>query len=241
LPGAYPSTGYGLTETGGVVASVGGGVYVARPSSAGYPLPVVDVIIEGPDGAAASVGDLGQVKIRAPGVMREYWNDPTATAAAIVDGWYYTGDVGHLDEEGFLYIVDRVKDVIIRGGENIYSVEVENELLQHAGVADAAVVGLPHPSLGEVVVAVVATKPPHAVTEAQLRDFLAPRLARYKQPTRIYLRATRLPRNLVGKLQKKLLRAELLKLGEAPATRRSSRTDRPLVASPRLLDRHPQR
>jgi long-chain acyl-CoA synthetase len=220
LPVTYPSTGYGLTETAGVVASVGGGDYVARPSSAGYPLPVVDVIIERPDGAEASVGDLGQVKIRAPGLMRKYWNDPTATASAIVDGWYYSGDVGHLDEQGFLYIVDRVKDIIIRGGENIYSKEVENELLQHTDVADAAVIGLPHPTLGEIVAAVVATKPPHAVTEAILRDFLAPRLARYKQPARIHLRATGLPRNLGGKIQKNLLRAELVEFRENTALTR---------------------
>jgi long-chain acyl-CoA synthetase len=213
LPAAHPSTGYGLTETSGVVASVGGSEYLARPTSAGFPLPVVDMAIEGPDGTPAEVGDLGQVKVRAPGLMREYWNNPTATAEAIVDGWYYTGDIGHLDEEGFLYVVDRVKDVIIRGGENVYSLEVENELMQHADVADAAVVGLPHPTLGEIVVAVVSTKPPHAVTEAQLQDFLEPRLARYKRPTRIHLRPSALPRNQGGKLQKRLLREDLMRLG----------------------------
>jgi long-chain acyl-CoA synthetase len=197
---------YRLTETFAIVTMVLGRDCVDHPACAGYPMPVVDVAIIAADGNEAQVGE---IRVRGPGVIKAYWNDPEATRATIVDGWLRTGDLGRLDEEGFLYVVDRAKDRIIRGGENDYCVEVENALLEHLTVRDAAVIGLPHPTLGEQVTAVVEIPPNEDVSEEELKRFLATRLAAFKVPVKIELRRSPLPRNATGKLLKAQLRSEL--------------------------------
>ena len=210
FPTVVPATGYGLTETSGMIAMVVGPDCADHPASAGYPMPVVDVAIIAADGNEAQVGEIGEIRVRGPGVIKAYWNDPEATRATIVDGWLRTGDLGRLDEEGFLYVVDRAKDMIIRGGENVYCVEVENALLEHLAVKDAAVIGLPHPTLGEQVTAVVEIPQNDDVSEEELKRFLSTRLAAFKVPVRIELRRSPLPRNATGKLLKVQLRSELI-------------------------------
>jgi long-chain acyl-CoA synthetase len=141
--------------------------------------------------------------------MKGYWGKPEATADAIdADGWLHTGDIGSVDDEGFLSITDRMKDMIIRGGENIYCVEIENRLVEHPAIADAAVIGVPHPELGEEVKAVVQVEPGHSLTEDDVRTWVRATLAEFKVPVYIELRNEPLPRNASGKLLKNVLRGE---------------------------------
>ncbi|WP_234401962.1 class I adenylate-forming enzyme family protein [Thermobifida halotolerans] len=201
--------GYGLTECSATAAVSYGPDYLARPDSVGMPVPVVDVRIVGPDGADLPPGRVGEIWISGPGVVHGYWNRPEETAATFVDGWLRTGDLGRLDDAGFLYVVDRAKDMILRGGENVYCAEVEAALQEHPAVLDAAVVGVPHEELGEevgAVVRVVAGTPPDA---EELRAFLSGRLAAFKIPSRIITTADELPRNAAGKLLKRRMRDEV--------------------------------
>lgn len=210
FPGGSPSNGYGLTETSSITTMNAGDDYVRKPDSVGPPVPVVDVKIVDEDGNEVAPGEVGELWIKGPNVVRGYWNKPEATAAAFVDGWLRSGDVARIDEEGFVYIVDRAKDMVIRGGENVYCVEVEAALHEHPGVADAAVIGIPHDVLGEEVGAVVQTRPGHDVTEDELRSFVGERLAAFKVPVRVWFRIDPLPRNPAGKIMKRDLRDELL-------------------------------
>jgi long-chain acyl-CoA synthetase len=148
--------------------------------------------------------------VRSPGVIKGYWNNPEATGAAKVNGWIQTGDLGRFDDENFLYLLDRAKDMIIRGGENIYCVEVENAILEHPDVKDAAVVGIPHAILGEEVAAAVEILPDKNITESALRDYLTNRLAAYKIPVKFDIRKMPLPRSMMGKLMKRDIRLEIL-------------------------------
>src|ERR1051325_4696339 len=125
--------------------------------------------------------------------MPGYWNKPEATASTVIDGWLHTGDVAHLDDEAYLYITDRAKDMIIRGGENIYCVEIENRLVEHPAIADAAVIGGPHPELGEEVKAVVQVEPGQAITEAEVQQWVAEGLAAFKVPAYVEVKADKLP------------------------------------------------
>ena len=200
------SNAYGLTESSSVATVLTGRDALERPESVGRPMPVVDVRIDDGAGGAAPPGTTGEVCLRGPIIMPGYWGKPEATAEAIRDGWLHTGDVGHLDEDGFLYITDRAKDMIIRGGENVYCVEIEERLVQHPDVADAAVIGVPHPSLGEEVKAVVQVAPGATLTEDDVQQWVAEALAGFKVPTYVELRDERLPRNASGKLLKNLLR-----------------------------------
>jgi steroid-24-oyl-CoA synthetase len=197
---------YGLTESSSVATVINGQEFLDRPDSVGRAMPVVDLRIAGPDGEALPAGATGEVLIKGPIVMPGYWGKPEATAEALTDGWLHTGDVGHLDEEGYLYITDRAKDMIIRGGENIYCVEIENRLVEHPAVADAAVIGVPHPTLGEEVKAVVAVEPGHSLTGDDVRAWVAETLANFKVPAHVELRDEKLPRNASGKLLKNVLR-----------------------------------
>ncbi len=190
--------------------------YLARPDSVGRPAPVCDVAIvpagftgdEPPTGPPDPVAT-GELWIRGPNVVRGYWNRAEDTAAVFTRGWLHTGDVGRIDADGFVYIVDRAKDVVIRGGENVYCVEVETALFEHPAVADSAVIGVPHPVLGEEVGAVVVLQPGAEVSADELRRTVAERLAAYNVPTRIWFRDRPLPRNPAGKVLKRELRAEL--------------------------------
>jgi long-chain acyl-CoA synthetase len=152
------------------------------------------------------VGEIGEVLARGPNVVRGYWNKPRETADTFVDGWVRTGDLGRVDEEGNLYIVDRKKDMLIRGGENIYCAEVEAALYDHPAVMDAAVVGIEHPTLGEEPAAVVALTAGSEVTEAELQAFVGTRIAAFKVPVRIAIVPGLLPRNPNGKLMKPAIR-----------------------------------
>jgi long-chain acyl-CoA synthetase len=211
FPGRSPSNGYGLTETSSVTTMNSGVDYIRKPDSVGPPVPVCDVRVVGPDVADVPTGETGELWIKGPNVVRGYWNRPAETEAAFGGGWFRTGDVARVDEEGFVYIVDRAKDMVIRGGENVYSVEVESAVFEHPAVADVAVVGVPHEVLGEEVGAVVLLKPGTALDDDELRAHLRERIAGFKIPAHVWFRAEALPRNPAGKVLKRELRAELEK------------------------------
>ena len=203
------SNAYGLTETSSVATVISGPDAERKPDSVGPPVPTVEVRIVDPLNQPLPQGETGEVCIRGPILMKGYWNKPEATAEAIdTDGWLHTGDIGHLDDEGFLFITDRKKDMIIRGGENIYCVEIENRLVEHPAVADAAIIGVPHPELGEEVKAVVQVEPGGPLTDDEVRAWVRAELADFKVPTYVELRDDPLPRNASGKLLKNVLRGE---------------------------------
>jgi long-chain acyl-CoA synthetase len=199
---------YGLTESSSVATVISGDDAIAKPTSVGPPVPVVDIRIADPAGAPLPQGATGEILIRGPIIMPGYWGKPEATAETIRDGWLHTGDIGHLDEEGYLYVTDRAKDMIIRGGENVYCVEIEQRLVENPKIADAAVIGVPHPELGEEVKAVVQVQPGETITEDEVRQWVAETLANFKVPTYVELTDERLPRNASGKLLKNVLRGQ---------------------------------
>ena len=208
-PVGAPSNGYGLTETTAGIAFNAGEDYLAAPDAVGRPVPSADVrVVDPATGADLAEGDVGELWFRGPNVVRGYWNAPEATAAAFVDGWFRTGDLGRVDD-GVIRVVDRLKDVVIRGGENVYCAAVEAELLEVEGVLDAAVVGVPHPTLGEEVAAVVVHAPGVVPDEAALHARVATRIAAFAAPTRITTTTEPLPRNAVGKVLKRDLRDSL--------------------------------
>jgi long-chain acyl-CoA synthetase len=204
------ATAYGLTESASVATSNAGDDYRTHPDSVGRPAPTVEIKLVDADGNPVPTGETGEIWLRGPTIMlRGYWNRPDATADAITrDGWFRSGDIGRYDEDGFLYLVDRAKDMIIRGGENVYCVEVEEVLFEHPDVVDAAVVGVPHKVLGEEVKAVVQLKPGSTATAEDLRTHSAARLANFKVPEYVDLRDEPLPRNPAGKVLKNLLRGD---------------------------------
>ncbi|MFB4310228.1 AMP-binding protein [Actinomadura sp. GTD37] len=210
LPERVPGNGYGLTETSSVTTYNGGVNYLERPESVGPPVAVCDVKVVGPAGDELPAGEVGELLIKGPNVIKGYWNKPDATAAAFVDGWFHSGDLARLDADGFVYIVDRAKDMLIRGGENVYCAEVEAALYEHPAVADCAVIGVPHQVLGEEVGAVVVPRPGTAVTGEEIAAFLRGRIAAFKVPAHLWFRDEPLPRNPGGKILKTRLREELL-------------------------------
>jgi long-chain acyl-CoA synthetase len=223
FPSGAPGNGYGLTETSAMTSMNSGDDYVRKPDSVGLPAPVCEVAVvpedfEGDEPPSDQTPDperIGELWIRGPNVVRGYWNRPDETAVIFTRGWLHTGDVARIDEEGFIHIVDRAKDVIIRGGENIYCVEVEAALFEHHAVADCAVIGVPHPLLGEEVGAVIVLRSGEDVEADELARFVGERLAAFSVPSRFWYRADPLPRNPAGKALKRELRRELL--GDAPA------------------------
>jgi len=219
FPGGAPGNGYGLTETSAMTTMNSGDDYVRKPDSVGPPAPVCDVAVvpeeyEGDEPPADQGVDperTGELWIKGPNVVRGYWNRPEETAMSFTRGWLHTGDVARIDEEGFVHIVDRAKDMIIRGGENVYCVEVEAALFEHPAVADCAVIGVPHPVLSEEVGAVIVLRPGQEVGADELARFVGERLAAFNVPSRFWFRAEPLPRNPAGKVLKRELRAELVK------------------------------
>jgi long-chain acyl-CoA synthetase len=197
---------YGLTESSSVATVNSGQDFLDKPESVGRPMPVIEIRIAGANGEALTAGNTGEVWIKGPTIMPGYWGKPEATAETVTDGWLHTGDVGYVDDEGFLFITDRAKDMIIRGGENIYCVEIENRLVEHPGVMDAAVIGVPHQTLGEEVKAVVQVEPGSTLTAADVRAWVAETLADFKVPAFIDMTTEKLPRNASGKLLKNVLR-----------------------------------
>jgi len=205
--GALPGNGWGMTETMATVTSHSSEDYLNRPTSAGPPVATADLEIRADDGVTVlPAGQVGELWARGPMIVKGYWNKPEATAATFVQGWVRTGDLALLDGEGFLFIVDRAKDMVIRGGENIYSSEVENALYEHPAVTDAAVIGIPHRTLGEEPAAVVHLAPGTTATEAELQGWVRERLAAFKVPVAIRFVTETLPRNANGKILKKDLK-----------------------------------
>jgi acyl-CoA synthetase (AMP-forming)/AMP-acid ligase II len=205
--GALPGNGWGMTETMATVTSHSSEDYLNRPTSAGPPVATADLEIRAEDGVTVlATGEVGELWARGPMIVKGYWNRPDASAETFVDGWVRTGDLARLDEEGFLFIVDRAKDMVIRGGENIYSSEVENALYEHPAVTDAAVIGIPHRTLGEEPAAVVHLAPGTTATEAELQAWVRERLAAFKTPVAIRFVHETLPRNANGKILKKDLK-----------------------------------
>jgi long-chain acyl-CoA synthetase len=212
--GLYPDLkvfqGYGMTEASAVLTVLGpdehreGGALLR---SAGRPVPGVVLQIQDPDGNPVPQGETGEVCARGGNFMREYWNKPDATDEVFHDGWYHTGDAGYLDERGYLYLVDRVKDMIVTGGENVYSVEVENAIATHPAVEQVAVIGIPHDVWGEAVHAIVVPKEGAEVTEDEILDHARQLIAGYKLPKSVELRHEPLPLSGAMKVLKRDLRA----------------------------------
>ena len=203
------TNGYGLTETSAITSMNVGVDYLRKPDSVGMPVPVCDVRIMDLDATRElPAGDIGELWIYGPNVIKGYWNKPEATAESFPDGWLRSGDVARVDDEGFIYIVDRAKDMLIRGGENVYCVEVEDVLYDHGAVMDAAVFGVPDRVLGEEVAAAVQIKPGMKVSVEALREHVAAHLAAFKVPTYIELRDEPLPRNANGKIVKRDLKEQ---------------------------------
>ena len=206
---ARPNIGYGMTETNSYGPGNSGDDYVTHPTSTGRLVAIADIEARDPDGNPLPTGATGELWMTGPHLIRGYWNRPEATAETIVDGWLRTGDIGHVDADGFVYVSDRAKDMVLRGGENVYCAEVEDALYEHPGVHEAAVFGIPDERLGETVAASVLPKPGVTVSEDELRAFVAQRLAAFKVPDRIDVRSEPLPRNAAGKFLKRDLRTEL--------------------------------
>jgi long-chain acyl-CoA synthetase len=197
--------GYGLSECT-VVCTLNPLHGNRKPGTVGLPLRGMEVRIAGDDGSLHTGSPPGEVVVRGPNVMRGYLGKPEESERAVRDGWLYTGDVGRFDEDGYLMLVDRVKDMIIRGGENIYPMEIETVLQSHPAVLEAAVVGRPHPVYGEEPVAFIALKPGQSATAEELIDYCATSLAKYKRPRAVFIEPS-LPKNALGKIAKPALRA----------------------------------
>ena len=200
--------GYGLTETTSAVVTNVGVEFVERPDSVGRPNLTADLKVVDPDGNPLGVGEVGELAFRSPQVVKGYWGDDAATAAVFVDGWFHSGDVGYLDDDGFVYVVDRIKDVVIRGGENVYCAEVEAVLFEHPDVADVAVVGIAEPTLGERVCAVVVPRPGRTPDLGSVRSFATQQLAAFKCPEALLL-VDELPKTATEKVAKAVLRDRL--------------------------------
>lgn len=212
LEGGQPSTGYGMTETHGIITANSSRWFIAKPESCGPLVPTLEGKLVDEDGRdiAPSPTAIGVLCVRGAITIKGYLNRPEASAETIVDGWLNTGDIARIDEDGFIYIVDRAKDMVIRGGENVYCSEVEIAIYKHDTIAEAAVFGIPNDRLGEEVAAVIVLRPGASLTEAELTTFLAQTLAKHKIPSKIWFRDEPLPVNANGKFLKRELRAELV-------------------------------
>lgn len=220
LENAMPGTGWGMTETNAIGTLIRNQNYLQRPNSSGRCSAVLDMRFVGPDGKDVPRGEPGEVWIRGASVIRGYWNKPEATARAFENGWLKTGDIAYIDEEDFVFFVDRIKDIVIRGGENISCGSVEDALYKCAGVAEAAAVGLPDERLGEDLAAVVVPEPDARLCAAELQEELKKHLAGFEVPSRIYFRKEPLPRIASGKFAKRQIRDEIAAAAGAGAFER---------------------
>jgi long-chain acyl-CoA synthetase len=211
LSGGAPSTGYGLTETHGIVTANSGSLYTSKPSSCGRVVPVLDAkLIDDAGDEITEPGARGELCVRGSVVIKGYLNRPEATADAIQDGWFRTGDIALLDDDGFVFIVDRAKDMVLRGGENVYCSEVEAAVYEHPDVAEAAAFGVPDDRLGEIVGIAIVRAPGANLDEDGLRTFLDGKLSKFKIPERVWFLDDALPRNASGKFLKRELRDTLV-------------------------------
>lgn len=207
---ARPGTGYGMTETCGIITSVAGDFFVDKPESAGPAMPNFEVKCVDDAGNEVASGALGEIWVRGSSVIKGYINRPEATAEAITDGWLHTGDIGYLDENGFIFLVDRKKDMVLRGGENIYCVEVEASIYHHPSVAECCVFSVPDERLGEEVGAAIYLKPGTSMSVDDLKAHCAGRLAKFKIPRYVWICDDPFPRNASGKFLKRTVRDQLL-------------------------------
>ncbi len=203
---AAAGTTYGLTETHGMATSIDGVEAEARPGSVGRPMPTVEIKIIDAEGNALGPEVSGEILLSGPTLTPGYWKRPEATAETIRDGWLYTGDIGYLDQDGYLFIIDRAKDMILRAGENVYCVEIENCLAEHPEIVEAAVIGVPDRDLGEKVKAIVRRTEGSRLDSAGVQAHVASRLAKFKVPEIVAFTDEPLPRNPAGKILKNLLR-----------------------------------
>jgi len=201
-----PGIGYGMTETNAYGPQNSGDDYLRKPTSAGRVLPVVQMRVTDPDGRPLGAGETGEIWFRGANLIRGYWNKPEATAETIVDGWLRSGDIGRIDDEGFVYVSDRAKDMVLRAGENIYCAEVEAVLYEHPAVYEAAAFGVPHPRLGEELAVAVYPRPGASLDADELRAHVAAHLAAFKVPTYVEIFSEQLPRNASGKILKRAIR-----------------------------------
>jgi long-chain acyl-CoA synthetase len=220
--GALPGQGWGMTETSATCTTHSGEDYLQRPASCGPALPVSRLKVV-KHGVEQPCGTAGEVWAFGPNIVKGYWNRPEATAEVFCDGWLKTGDLAWLDDEGFCTILDREQDMLIRGGENIYCVEIEDALLSHPDILDAAVVGIPDRVLGELVGAVVQLKRGAALGPQDVIEHLRPRLAAFKLPVYVDLRTDELPRTASGKIVKTLLRQETADKFGTPSKQETSK------------------
>jgi long-chain acyl-CoA synthetase len=207
FPKVSPGQGYGLTETSAAVTNIGSEDYEHRPLSCGPAHPINDVRVVDANGKDLPVGEVGELWIRGPNVIVGYWNKPEATQAAFGGGWFKSGDLVRMDEEGFIFIVDRAKDMIIRGGENVYCSEIEDVLYTHPEISDAAIVGVPHKVLGEEVGAIVTVPPGSDLSDEDVRRWVGAKLASFKVPAHVRIMYEPLLRNANGKILKRELKA----------------------------------
>lgn len=207
--GATPGQGYGLTETCGVIAGSSGTFLRDKPTSAGRVVPVFDARAVDDQGNALCPGEIGEICLRGPQVIKGYLNRPEATAKTIVDGWLHTGDIGYVDEHNFIHLVDRAKDMVLRGGENVYCSEVEVALFKHDDVKECSVFSVPDDRLGEEVGAAILLSENSTTSADDIRDFCSEHLSSFKIPRYIWILETPLPRNATGKFLKRELQAVL--------------------------------
>ena len=206
---ARPNTGYGMTETCGIITAVAADFFVDKPDSAGPAMPCYEAKCVDDAGHAVPLGEVGELWVRGAQVIKGYINRPDATAEAITDGWLHTGDIARMDQDGFIFIVDRKKDMVLRGGENVYCVEVEAGLYRHPAVAEACVFGVADERLGEEVAAAVVLRPGETLTGEALRTHCAPIMAKHKIPRYLWLLDEPLPRNASGKFLKRQVKEAL--------------------------------
>lgn len=206
---ARPNTGYGMTETSGIITSISGDFFVDKPASCGRAMPTFETKVVGDDGQVLGPGQPGELWVRGSSVIKGYINRPEATAESLTDGWLHTGDVAWLDEEGFIYLVDRKKDMVLRGGENIYCAEVESTIHQHPAVAECCVFGVPDDRLGEEVGAAILLRPGETLSADAIREHCIALIARHKAPRYVWLLDAPIPRNANGKFLKRELRETL--------------------------------
>ena len=209
FPQATVEVGYGLTEVSSVATYISGKDYEAKPTSVGHVIPTGDIKIIDDKGASLVAGEVGEICLNGPNVTKGYWRNRKSSAETFDSGWIRTGDIGMLDADGFLYVLDRAKDMLLRGGENIYCVEIENALYGHPAVIEAAVIGRPHDILGQEVVAVVQTIAETRPSETDLIEYCRERLAPFKVPVQIDIRNVPLPSSASGKIVKKQLQREM--------------------------------